>query len=376
MNYLSTPEDRETYQKEIAAILSELEAGKGPYHHLWQSSREDCLRDFQSIYQWLGVDFKHVFYESELTEESQKIVDEYIKRGLFVESDGAMGIDMEPYKLGFFMARKSDGTSLYMTKDLALARRKFEDFAINRSIYVVGCEQNFHFQQLFKALDLMGFEQASQCHHLSYAHVRLPDGKMSSRQGNIVAFSELIDLLRKEIDGYMEKRKEDWSEKEIYAVREKIARGALRYGMLVSDPGREIIFDPKAWTSFEGHSGVYLMYSYSRTRSILMKCDAHGYEAAFDQLHHLDKDSEHELLRALYEFNEVVRQAAESYRPSVLCQHLYHMAKCFNRFYSESSVLKAEEKPVRSARVALVTAFAKTLHEGLGLLGIDPPQRM
>ena len=188
----------------------------------------------------------------------------------------------------------------------------------------------------------MGFEQAELCHHLSYAHVKLPSGKMSSREGNIIAFNELVSLLRQEVSSYLDKRKGEWSDEKFKETCDKIALGALRYGMLVSDPGREIVFDPKAWTSFEGHSGVYLMYSFTRTNSIIQKCEDQGFKPEFEHLHCLDKASEHELLRSLYDFNEVARTAAETYRPSTLCNHLYSMAKAFNRFYSESSVLNAD----------------------------------
>ena len=369
-------EEKKTFQKEISLILAELEAKSGPFYEQWQSTRKDCLQEFDSIYEWLKVRFDHVFYESELTEEAQAIVDEYLAKGLFKISEGAVGIDMEPYKLGFFMARKSDGTTLYMTKDLVLARRKFRDFQIDRSIYVVGSEQIFHFKQLFKALDLMGFEQAKDCFHLSYAHVTLPEGKMSSRAGNVVTFQFLKRLLLEELDGHLEKYRGEWTAEEISSTAEKLALGALRYGMLVTEPNKEIVFDPKAWTSFEGHSGPYLMYSYARTCSILRKCDESGYTLEQGDLTRLGSKVEHELINLIYDFNEVVFLACEHYKPSLVCTHLYSMCRGLNRFYAESPVLRAEDEQVRGARIALLRTFVKVLGNGLAILGIIPVDRM
>lgn len=364
------------HQAEIGAILTELETKKGPAFERWVATRQDCLEEFERIYSWLGVHFEHIFYESELTDEAQQIVDEYISRGLFTESQGAIGIDMEPYQLGYFMARKSDGTTLYMTKDLVLARWKFEEFDIARSIYVVANEQDFHFKQLFKALDLMGFENAKNCFHLSYAHVTLPEGKMSSRKGNVFTFNQLRELLLTELQTYLAKYQGEWDPSELAESGNRLAVGALKYGMLMTDPGKEIVFDPQVWTSFEGHSGPYLMYTYARTRSILRKCAEKGYHLQVDNLELLKSSAEHELLTFLYDFNDSVLQACENYKPSVLANHLFSMCRSFNRFYAESPVLNAEDADVRSARIALLEAFSQTLRGGLTLLGITPVERM
>ncbi|MCK6595614.1 MAG: arginine--tRNA ligase [Bacteriovoracaceae bacterium] len=372
----ASDEDKQKIQAEISLILKKLESKSGEEYELWKTTRQYCLDDFNSIYSWLDVHFDHFFYESEVSEASQEIVEEYMKKGLFVEDNGAVGFDMSDKKLGFFMARKSDGTTLYITKDLALAKVKFNQFNIQKSIYVVGSEQNFHFKQLFYALEKMGFEAAKDCYHLSYGMVVRPEGKMSSRSGNSFTFLQLIKIVQDEIQTYLDKYKNEWSDERILDTAHKLAVGAIKYGMLIADPNKEIVFDPKEWVSFEGNSGPYLMYSYARTQSILTKSQEQGYHSSTDHLGSLTHESERELLRALYDFNKTALYAAENYKPSTLAHHLFGMCKSFNRFYVEVSVLKAENDQVRSARIALIESFALTLKTGLHLLGITPPDKM
>jgi arginyl-tRNA synthetase len=372
----ATPENKEVYQKEISTILKSIESKSGKYFDTWKVTRQFCLDDFDSIYTWLDVTFDHFFYESEVSEASQEIVEEYIKKGLFVESQGAIGFDMADKKLGFFLARKSDGTTLYITKDLALAKVKFNDFDIDRSIYVVGSEQNFHFKQLFYALEKMGFKQADQCYHLSYGMVVRPDGKMSSRAGNSFTFLQLIQLVTEEINLYLEKYITEWDAKRLENTAHLLAVGAIKYGMLQADPNKEIVFDPKEWVSFEGNSGPYLMYSYARTQSIISRAKEQNIKSSTEKIDLLTHETEKELLRSLYDFNRTVIYATENYRPSSLATHLYFMCKSYNRFYAEVSVLKAETPDLVAARLALLEAFSKTLKQGLYLLGITPPEKM
>ncbi len=363
-------------QAEISEIHRNLENKKGSDFDLWQITRKYCLDDFNTIYSWLDVHFDHFFYESEVSEASQEIVEEYLKKGLFYIDNGAVGFDMSDKKLGFFMARKSDGTTLYVTKDLALAKVKFNDFKIDKSIYVVANEQNFHFKQLFYALEKMGFEKAKDCYHLSYGMVVRPDGKMSSRSGNSFTFLQLINLVQDEILTFLEKYKGEWSEELIADTTHKLAVGAIKYGMLMADPNKDIVFDPKEWVSFEGNSGPYLMYSYARTQSIIKKCTEQNYFSSDKNLDLLTHEAERELLRALYDFNKTVSHSMENYKPSSLAHHLFAMCKSYNRFYVEVSVMKAESDELRGARIALIESFALTLKTGLHLLGITPPEKM
>jgi arginyl-tRNA synthetase len=368
--------DKVIYNSEVSAILKAIESKTGKYYELWKTTRQYCLDDFDRIYKWLDVHFDHFFYESEVSEASQEIVEEYIKKGLFVEDNGAIGFDMSDKKLGFFMARKSDGTTLYGTKDLALAKVKFNQFHIDRSIYVVASEQNFHFKQVFYALEKMGFEKASKCYHLSYGMVVRPEGKMSSRSGNSFTFLQLINLVVLEINSYLEKYKDEWDKARLEDTAHKLAVGAIKYGMLQADPNKEIVFDPKEWVSFEGNSGPYLMYSYARTQSILNKAIELGISLSLEHLDLLTHESERELMRHLYDFNQTVIYACENYKPSTIANHLFFTCKAYNRFYNEVSVLKSENENLRGARLALLNAFGNTLKQGLYLLGITPPEKM
>jgi arginyl-tRNA synthetase len=283
---------------------------------------------------------------------------------------------LKPFKLGFCILRKSDGNTLYATKDLALARRKFDEFKIDRSIYVVGDEQNHHFRQVFKVLELMGFPQATQCHHLSYGMVVLPEGKMSSRAGTSVSFRQLVDEVQGAINKILAKYAGEWSAAEIETAGHLLAGGAIKFGMVSTDPQKEIVFNLDDWVSFEGASGPYLMYAYTRVRSILRKAAEQGARPDLAGASGLTAEAETELLRYLYDFDQVVAAAAETYKPSLLATHLYYTCKAFNRFYVDVPVLKAETERLRGARLALIDAFGRTLAAGLGLLGITPPERM
>lgn len=372
----ASDETKTLYNSEISHILKAIENKSGQYYESWKVTRQYCLEDFNRIYQWLDVHFDHFFYESEVSEASQEIVDEYIAKSLFVEDNGAFGFDMSDKKLGFFMARKSDGSTPYITKDLALARVKFNDFDIDRSIYVVGSEQIFHFKQLFYALEQMGFEQAKQCYHLSYGLVVRPEGKMSSRAGNSITFLQLINLVAAEINSYLEKYKDEWDKSRLEDTAHKLTVGAIKYGMLQADPNKEIVFDPKEWVSFEGNSGTYLMYSYARTQSILTKAREQNISLSLDHLDLLTHEAERDLMRHLYDFNQTVLYACENYKPSTIANHLFFTCKAYNRFYNEVSVMKADTEELKGARLSLLNAFGNTLKQGLYLLGITPPEKM
>ncbi len=375
--------DRPKYDEEISNILRGIESKKGPWYDLWLQTKEWSLQAFRDVYRWMDAPFDRDFFESEVSEDSQRVVDEYLAQGVFKEDQGAVGIDLSDYKLGFMLVRKRDGNTLYATKDLSLAKRKFEEFHIDKSIYVVASEQNHHFKQVFKTLDLMGFKQASQCYHLSYGLVVLPSGKMSSRVGNTVPFARLKHELTKELDSVLAKYRGQWTDQEIDDTRKKLSVGAIVYGMVSADPGREIVFDMKDWLSFEGNTGPYLMYSFSRAKSVLSKAKEAGFggETTNFELSRLNlkmsfEESERELLRGIYDFNDVVFESCEHNRPNHLAHHLFGLAKSFSRFYADVPVLKEADKSLVERRLGLVDAFAKTLTCGLQLLGMSPPERM
>ena len=369
------PGKREAYRQEVREILQKLEDADPELDTTWQETRQWSLDDFDEIYEWLAVRFDHVFYESEVDDEGKEMVLQGERDGVFLLSDGAIGIDLEDEQLGFFLLLKSDGTTLYATKDLALAKRKFDQFGIARSIYVVGAEQTLHFKQVFATLRRMGYAQAELCHHLPYALVMLPEGKMSSRVGNVILFSqlrrEMLDSLRTQ---HFQARKGEWPEEEIKETSRKVAVAALKYGMLAQDPAKTIVFSMEDWLKTEGDTGTYLVYAYVRICSIVRKLGiAPSAEADCSLLCH---PNEKALSRRLLDFNRVVWSAGEQFKPSLLARALYDLARDFSRAYTTCSVKHAETEALQHARLLLFHCVAETLKQGLHLLGITPPERL
>lgn len=370
------PAELEAAQKRISAILSGIESKTGRYHEMWLETRAWSMADFHRIYAVLDAHFDHYFYESEMSEESQAIVDEYLAKEVFVQSEGAIGIDLSDCKLGFLVLRKRDGNTLYATKDLVLHRRKFDDFKVEQSVVVVAEEQKHHFQQVFKTLERMGFRQAPRCQHLSYGMVVRPEGKMSSRKGNSVTFDGLLSQIEGGVAAVMEKNRAAWGEERFAGTVRRLAIGALKYGMLQADPTLRIVFDLESWLSFEGNTGPYLMYAYARTRSILRKAEEAGVQPVMDLAVHGRSQAERDLIRYMHDFDETVVQAAMMRRPSLVCHHLYNLCKTFGKFYVETPILKDADAQARAARVFLLACFSAQLQAGLRLLGIDPPEEM
>jgi arginyl-tRNA synthetase len=363
-------------QEQISAILRAIESKSGKFFELWQETRQWSMDEFQRIYDQLGVKFDHFFFESETSEASQAIVEEYLKSGLFEVSDGAVGLNLEAFKMGYLILRKSDGNTLYATKDLALAKIKFHDFKINNSIYIVASEQKHHFRQVFKTLELMGFKQAKHCYHLSYGTVVRPDGKMSSRKGNSFTYSALFSEVEQSLLQYMVKYQDTWSEAEIKDCTRLLTLGTIKYGMLRSDPVGDIVFDLPDWLSFEGNTGPYLMYSYARANSILRKASEQSIPTNTHNNSVHKEETSLDLIRLIYDFNLIVLEATQLYKPSILASHLYALAKAFNRFYIQVPILKEKDEALVQARLYLVNVYKQTIYLGLGLLGIVPPEKM
>ncbi len=363
------------FQQEISLVLQKLELKDSSYFKEWEMTRSWSIGDFQEIYDWLDVKFDHIFFESEVDEEGRKIVLEGEEKGLFVRSNGALGIDLEREKLGFFMLLKSDGNTLYATKDLALAKLKFDKFRVKRSIYVVGAEQTLHFKQVFATLKRMGYQQVEKCFHLPYALVMLPEGKMSSRAGNVILFSKLRDEIIENIQSaHLNEQKNEWTRKELDETSQKIAIAAIKYGMLNQDSNKKIIFSLKDWLISEGDTGTYLVYAYVRIRSIVRQVSKKiSTDVDYSLLTH---ENEKKLLRQLLDFNIIVLNSGEQYRPSMLARMLYELSKDFNRAYNSCSVKYAENEKIQAARLLLFHCVAETLLKGLYLLGITPPERM
>ena len=363
------------FQEEVSRIQQKLEAKDEELTREWEMTREWSMEDFREIYEWLDVSFDHIFFESEVDEKGKQIVIEGEKDGTFERSEGAIGVDLEEEDLGFFLLLKSDGNTLYSTKDLALAQQKFDQFGVKRSIYVVGVEQTLHFKQVFATLKRMGYEQVGQCFHLSYALVMLPQGKMSSRAGNVILFSQLRKEIIESIQtAHLSEHRQDWSRKELDETAQKIAVAAIKYGMLNQDSNKQIVFSMDDWLVSEGDTGTYMIYAYVRIRSIGRQVPREvSAEVDYSLLVH---PNEKKLLRQMLDFNRTVYNSGEQYRPSLLARMLYEFSKDFSRAYNTCSVKHAETEMLQAARMLLFHCVAETLLHGLQLLGITPPERM
>jgi arginyl-tRNA synthetase len=370
-------------------ILQKLEARDPALTAVWSETRAWSLADFDEIYRWCDVHFDRVFYESEVDEPGLRIVEEFLAKGVFVASDGAIGIFNEEVKhMPFFMLRKRDGTSLYATKDLALARLKFEEHRIDRSIYVVDSRQSDHFRHVFLTLAKMGFAQAARCEHVPYEMVELPTGAMAARSGNVILFGALRErMVDHVISHYLEKYRGEWPDAEIEECAHRLALGAIKYGMLSRDVNQKIVFELEAWLELEGNTGPYLQYASARVGSILRKGEQAGHaidRGELDQLQRvrevlatLVQPEERELVAVLDGLHPAASQAASSLRPSLLCTYLHELAKAANRFANakQCHVLHSEGE-LRTARMWLMSATHDALRWGLARLGIVAPARL
>lgn len=360
-----------TNREQLTAILKQLEQKQGEFFELWKVTREWSIELMNEVYAWADVKFDVWYWESEVDSASVKLAREYQAKGLFKEDQGAVGADLSEYNLGFCMLLKTDGNGLYATKDVELARRKFQDYKIEKNLYVVDKRQEHHFKQVFKVLELMGFENAKKCFHLQYDFVELPDGAMSSRKGNIVPLQTLIENMVKMIkEQYLNRYAAEWTPEQVEATAQTVAKGAIKYGMTRIDSSKKIVFDMAEWLKLDGESGPYVQYAHARISSMVQKLGG----AKVGQLV-IDTPQEKELVATLMSFNQVVQTATESYKPSFLTAYLYDLSRAFNSFYAECPVGSVAE-PLRTSRLMLSGATAAVLKQGLALLGIEAPDKM
>ena len=359
------------FKEQADAVLRKLETGDKKWLALWQKTRKWSLAEFDKIYKILGVKFDDVFFESEVEKPGKKIVNELLKKGLAEKSDGAVIINLEKYNLKNFLLLKSDGLSLYSTKDLALAELKFKKYKIDKSIVVTDSRQSFYFQQLFKTLAVMGFNK--EMAHVPYEFVTLKDGAMSSRAGNVILFEDFYEQVLLRAKTETKKRRQDWSDKKIKATAEKIALAAIKFNMLKTGNNNIIVFDIEEALSFDGFSGPYLQYTCSRISSVMKKAGLAG--LAEINYAKLNSDIEKELMLKLAEFPQVVKEAVKTYQPSEVAKYLFDLARLFSNFYQKLPILNSEAA-TRKARLALVGAVEQVLVNGLGLLGIEAMKEM
>lgn len=385
-----TPEEtaqRETYEAERREMYRKWDTGDAYVRELWKRTREWSLEELRDILRMLDIKIDVWFYESEVDEPSKVIVEELIQKNIaederpqggavIVRIDEKLGLAKEKYRTAVIL--RSDGTSLYLTKDLALAKVKFEQYHVDRSIYVVDFRQSLHFQQAFKILEMWGFPQAAKCYHLSYGYVTLPEGAMSARRGRVALFKEVYDEAIKRVLAVESERSGNVPESERVKIAGQIGLGALVYSILSVDNNKDIVFDINEALSFDGRTGPYIQNAHVRANSILKKAQITNYKlqvtsSTFD--YELDKH-EIELIEQISRFPNAVQQAANEYRPLVMAAYAYDLANAFHSFYHAAPVLQSKDENVRSARLRLVAAAKQTIANALRLLDIQAPDVM
>lgn len=369
-----TPKE-ETNRQELTAILKELEQKSGKYYELWKTTREWSITLMNEVYKWADVQFDEWYWESDVDAQSVAWAKKLFAEGKLQQSEGAIGLDLEAEKLGFCLLIKSDGNGLYATKDLELARRKFEKHKPSQNIYVVDMRQELHFKQVFAVFKHVGYvEEAAKCFHLKYNFVELPDGAMSSRKGNIVPIKDLIVQMNEHVTTNYLKRNEEELGADIPYIADQVTQGAIKYGMNAMDPNKKIVFKMDEWLKLDGESGPYIQYAHARIMSLLAKnqVSLEG-PIAYDTL---KEPSELALLVKLAQFNKVIESSAQNLRTAQLCAYLYDLAKLFNSFYHECPIGKVAYQDLKKSRTALAKATAQVLEKGLAILGIPAPNRM
>jgi arginyl-tRNA synthetase len=381
-----TPEQaaqREAYEAERREMYRKWDAGDAYVRNLWAVTREWSLEELRDILRMMDVKIDVWFYESEVDEPSKAIVDELIQRGLaederpqggpvIIKIDEKLGLTKAKYRTAVIL--RSDGTSLYLTKDLALAKVKFEKYHVDRSVYVVDFRQSLHFQQAFKILEMWGFPQAAKCYHLSYGYITLPEGAMSARRGRVVLFKDVADEAVKRVLALETERSGNIPENQRATIAEQIGLGALTYSILSVDNNKDIVFDVNEALSFDGRTGPYIQNAHVRANSILKKAGTFDAgHATFD--YELTKH-EIELIEHISRFPNAVQQAANEYRPLVMAAYAYDLANAFHSFYHAVPVLQSENEGIRNARLQLVAAAKQTIANALRLLDIQAPEVM
>ena len=361
-------------EQEIQEMLRRWEEGDKKVRALWKLLNSWAHTGFEETYAKLGISFDTYYYESDFYDKGKEIVLQGLKKGIFKKDDkGNICAELEQYGMPNKIVLRADGTSVYITQDLYLAQLKFKDYKLDQSIHVVGSEQNAHFQQLFKVLELLGYVWAKKCHHLSYGMVYLPEGKMKSREGTVVDADDLIANVINLAKVEVRKRYTDLSKEEVEHRAQIIGLGALKFYMLKLDHHHDIHYDPKESLSFEGETGPYVQYAHARICSVLKK---HGGKVDVKaDLSVLTDDHEKRLILLLGNFPHKVGEAAEHHRPSTMARYLLDLAQAFNEFYHACPIL-TEKEDLKQARLVLITCIKMVIHKGMHLLGIESPEVM
>ncbi|WP_456084606.1 arginine--tRNA ligase [Leyella stercorea] len=366
--------------KEAHEMLVKWEQNDPEVRALWKKMNDWVYAGFDETYKALGVGFDKIYYESNTYLVGKKKVEEGLAKGLFFrKDDNSVWADLTDEGLDQKLLLRSDGTSVYMTQDIGTAEMRFNDFPIDKMIYVVGNEQNYHFQVLSILLDRLGFKWGKELVHFSYGMVELPNGKMKSREGTVVDADDLIAAMVADAKQTSEElgKFKDMSEEERNEIARIVGLGALKYFILKVDARKNMLFNPEESIDFNGNTGPFIQYTYARIRSILRKAQAEGINipATLDGTMPLN-EKEIELIQKLNEFGAAVEQAGKDYSPSGIANYCYELTKAFNQFYHDYSILGADTEEEKVVRLVLAQNVGKTLKNGMALLGIEVPERM
>ena len=367
--------------KEAHEMLVKWEQNDPEVRSLWKKMNEWVYAGFDETYKMMGVSFDKIYYESDTYLEGKEKVMEGLEKGFFYRrEDGSVWADLTAEGLDEKLLLRSDGTSVYMTQDIGTAKLRFQDFPIDKMIYVVGNEQNYHFQVLSILLDKLGFKWGKDLVHFSYGMVELPNGKMKSREGTVVDADDLMETMIADAYEASKERVKQTSmpEDEAREVARKVGLGALKYFILKVDARKNMLFNPEESIDFNGNTGPFIQYTYARIASILRKAKEQGIDIPMElstancQL----STKETELIQKLNQFPVAVRQAGTDYSPSGICNYCYELTKAFNQFYHDFTILGEIDTELRQFRLSLAKAVAKVISLGMGLLGIEMPERM
>ena len=366
--------------REAQEMLRRWEAKEPETYALWETMNGWVYDGFDKTYAALGIDFDKTYYESQTYLLGKELVEEGLRKGVFYRRpDNSVWIDLTADGLDEKLLLRGDGTSVYMTQDLGTAYRRFEDNRLDELIYVVGNEQNYHFQVLKLVLKKLGYEAWSDhIFHLSYGMVELPEGKMKSREGTVVDAADLIEDM---VSTALEMSRElgtldDATPEEAADISRMVGLGALKYFILKVDPKKTMLFDPRESIDFNGNTGPFIQYTHARICSVLRKAGEAGIVYANDHADVPLVAEEIELIKTLDEFPATVRQAGDTYSPSVIANYIYDLAKSYNGYYHDHSILREENEAVRAFRLRLSCEVARVIRRGMRLLGIEVPERM
>ena len=375
-------EEQSMLMKEAREMLVRWEQGDKEVRDLWHTMNGWVYEGFDETYRKLGVSFDKIYYESDTYLIGKKEVEEGLARGIFYKKeDGSVWVDLSEEGLDQKILLRADGTSVYMTQDIGTAKLRFNDYSIDKMIYVVGNEQNYHFQVLSVILDKLGFEWGKDLVHFSYGMVELPDGKMKSREGTVVDADDLIDeMIETAKESSIELgRLDSYTEEEIEEVARIVGLGALKYFILKVDARKNMTFDPKESIDFNGNTGPFIQYTHARICSIFRNAEKKGivYDGLSDRLGSVVlNEKEMSLIQQLSGFGEVIKQAANEYNPSLIANYTYDLVKEYNQFYHDYSILHEEDEAKRNFRLILSANVAKIVRQGMELLGIEVPEQM